>query len=442
VVKIVDIFDFSGSFIQNFRNIAGNNPIVLVGNKMDLLPLGAKAERIQLWLKRVAIELGLRNIRSVLLISAKTGEGVDSLSKKIEQLRGERDVYVVGCTNVGKSTLINRLISINTKGPRKNSMITTSIVPGTTLNLISFPLGGKKALRAGTRAFLYDTPGVINKHQMANLLSVEELRVTLPKRRIKPVTYRLVPGKSIFFGGLGRLDYIDGPGQLYLTLFLSSELKVHPTSVAKAEEMLAKHAGTLLVPPLGKKRVKEMPEFVMKDIRIDAGSSLNERAGFKKAFADIVFSGLGWTSLATPALDKDVHLRSVVPEGVGVFVREPLMPFEIEKRKAIPGGVRKHGKVKPVDMEDRQESKEALDDNDLKSDESEDIAHKHEANKDATTTSISARRKRRQAFLHRNRNPGWRAIVKLRKANKRAKKASGGSGGRTSGQDLSNLGGK
>jgi len=250
--------------------------------------------------------------------------------------------------------------------------------------------------------------------------------------------------------------------------------------------MLAKHAGTLLVPPLGKKRVKEMPEFVMKDIRIDgnnmslrsflptilipsiAGSSLNERAGFKKAFADIVFSGLGWTSLATPALDKDVHLRSVVPEGVGVFVREvrlafphhatwrsegfpnlpslthtkPLMPFEIEKRKAIPGGVRKHGKVKPVDMEDRQESKEALDDNDLKSDESEDIAHKHEANKDATTTSISARRKRRQAFLHRNRNPGWRAIVKLRKANKRAKKASGGSGGRTSGQDLSNLGGK
>jgi len=34
VVKIVDIFDFSGSFIQNFRNIAGNNPIVLVGNKV------------------------------------------------------------------------------------------------------------------------------------------------------------------------------------------------------------------------------------------------------------------------------------------------------------------------------------------------------------------------------------------------------------------------
>jgi hypothetical protein len=35
------------------------------------------------------------------------------------------------------------------------------------------------------------------------------------------VTYRLVPGKALFFGGLGRLDYVDGPGPLYLTLFLS-----------------------------------------------------------------------------------------------------------------------------------------------------------------------------------------------------------------------------
>lgn len=33
VVKIVDIFDFSGSFINNLREIVGNNPVILVGNK-------------------------------------------------------------------------------------------------------------------------------------------------------------------------------------------------------------------------------------------------------------------------------------------------------------------------------------------------------------------------------------------------------------------------
>lgn len=38
------------------------------------------------------------------------------------------------------------------------------------------------------------------------------------------VTYRLVPGKSIYFGGLARLDYVDGPGPLYLSLFFSKYL--------------------------------------------------------------------------------------------------------------------------------------------------------------------------------------------------------------------------
>ncbi len=59
----------------------GNNPVVLVGNKMDLLPDGAKSERVQIWLKRIASDMDLKNVRSVHLISAKTGAGIHSLSR-------------------------------------------------------------------------------------------------------------------------------------------------------------------------------------------------------------------------------------------------------------------------------------------------------------------------------------------------------------------------
>src|SRR5690625_3346427 len=38
VVKIVDIFDFTGSWLSNLPRYVGNNDILLVGNKMDLLP--------------------------------------------------------------------------------------------------------------------------------------------------------------------------------------------------------------------------------------------------------------------------------------------------------------------------------------------------------------------------------------------------------------------
>jgi len=51
------------------------------GAQLDLLPVGAKPERIQIWLKRLATEMGLKNVRSVHLISAKSGEGVHSLSR-------------------------------------------------------------------------------------------------------------------------------------------------------------------------------------------------------------------------------------------------------------------------------------------------------------------------------------------------------------------------
>jgi hypothetical protein len=47
------------------------------------------------------------------------------------------------------------------------------------------------------------------------------------------------------------------------------ELKVHPTSTVKADDVLSKHAGTLLVPPLGAERAKQMPAFISKDIRIE-----------------------------------------------------------------------------------------------------------------------------------------------------------------------------
>ncbi len=33
VIKVVDLFDFDGTFVDNFRKVVGNNPVVLVGNK-------------------------------------------------------------------------------------------------------------------------------------------------------------------------------------------------------------------------------------------------------------------------------------------------------------------------------------------------------------------------------------------------------------------------
>ena len=110
-------------------------------------------------------------------------------------MRNGKDVYVVGCTNVGKSTFINRIIKEVTG---EGDMITTSHFPGTTLDIIKIPLEDGKAL--------IDSPGIINHHQMAHFVDKKDLKVITPKKEIKPKVFQLNEGQTLFFGGLARFD--------------------------------------------------------------------------------------------------------------------------------------------------------------------------------------------------------------------------------------------
>jgi len=145
----------------------------------------------------------------------------------------------MGCSNVGKSTFINRLIDIY-RGP-KDKKVTTSPIPGTTLNLISLPIGEK--------SYLYDTPGIFNVLQISNHLNVAELKKILPKKKVKPRVYRISGGKTLFFGGLARFDYIEGP-LAYFTVFTSNELNHHhKTSLERADDLYERQLGGILIPP-------------------------------------------------------------------------------------------------------------------------------------------------------------------------------------------------
>src|SRR6185437_823901 len=118
-----------------------------------------KKNRLIHWMKKEARELGLMPI-DVLLVSSTKGSHIQEALDKIEELRHGKDVYVVGCTNVGKSTFINKIIK-DVAG--EQDVITTSHFPGTTLDMIEIPLEDGKAL--------IDTPGIINHHQMAHFVN-------------------------------------------------------------------------------------------------------------------------------------------------------------------------------------------------------------------------------------------------------------------------------
>ena len=198
VVKIVDIFDFNGSWISGLHRFVGNKDILLIGNKSDLLPKSINPNRLINWMRAEAVKLGLKPV-DVLLVSSHKGHGMEEALTAIDKIRRGKDVYVVGCTNVGKSTFINRII----KGATGvGEVITTSHFPGTTLDLVEIPLDDGKAI--------YDTPGIINNHQIAHHLDTSDLKAITPKKELKPKVFQLNAEQTLFVGGLARFDFISG----------------------------------------------------------------------------------------------------------------------------------------------------------------------------------------------------------------------------------------
>ncbi|WP_232695437.1 ribosome biogenesis GTPase YqeH [Brevibacillus daliensis] len=297
VVMVVDIFDFHGSWLRGLPRFVGQNPILLVGNKVDLLPRNISQNRVRNWIQHEAKERGLRP-DDVVLVSAAKGEGIDELLARIGQLRKGRDVYIVGVTNVGKSTLINRILHDYGAADME---ITTSPFPGTTLDKIEIPLEDDRSI--------FDTPGIINRDQIGHLVSPEDLRKITPRTRINPTVFQLNDQQTLFLGGLARVDYVSGERQPF-ACYTAKDVYIHRTKLENADEVLAKHHGELLTPPTGA-AAKELPPFTRYTFKIDT-----------KGPTDIVIAGLGWIALQGKVKGVvEVH----APKGVSVGLRKGLI---------------------------------------------------------------------------------------------------------------------
>jgi len=295
IVKIVDIFDFNGSWLPGLHRFTGKNKVLLIGNKVDLLPKSVNKQKVINWMKKEAKDLGLRPA-DVFLVSAQKGQSIKEVLEAIESHREGKDVYVVGCTNVGKSTFINSVLK---EVSGEENVITTSHFPGTTLDIIEIPLADGKAL--------VDTPGIINHHQMAHFVDKRDLKVITPKKEIKSKVFQLNEGQTLFFGGLARFDFTSGDRNSFVCYF-SNELDIHRTKTENADALYEKHAGEMLTPPK-RDEMDHFPKLVKHDFTI------------REAKTDIVFSGLGWITVNEPNIKVSVH----VPQGVHAMIRKSLI---------------------------------------------------------------------------------------------------------------------
>ena len=238
MVFIVDIFAFKSTFNDIMINRLKDKDVILVANKVDLLPKSVKHEKIVEWISKECQKKFFK-VLAIGISSAKKGYYMDELIDTIDMARKERDVYFVGCANVGKSSVINALLKRTTS--ISDDVIATSIIPGTTLNEIRIPYFNDNC------AFV-DTPGLINEKDVLNKLLPTSYRGIIPNTELKPITYQITNENSVFLSGLASLSF-ENEKPVSVTVYASKNLYIHRCKTSRVEELYQNQLGKLLNPP-------------------------------------------------------------------------------------------------------------------------------------------------------------------------------------------------
>ena len=175
--------------LYNLDEINLKSPVILVISKADIIPRSVNKEKL---LSNIKSNL---NIVYKLFISSKNNYNFDLLYENILRFKQSKDVYVIGYTNAGKSTLVNKMIKNYGGG---NGNITVSNLPSTTLDLIYNKVNDDLNQIA--------TPGLLDNGSMILDASKEVLNKITPKKEIRPISYQIKGWQSLLIETFVRLD--------------------------------------------------------------------------------------------------------------------------------------------------------------------------------------------------------------------------------------------
>ena len=200
VLLVVDLFNIGDlSIIRKYLK----NDILLVLTKRDLLPKSVSLDKLYNYDYKI-------DFIDKIIISSNKNYNFDLLLDKINKYKKSNNVYIVGYTNAGKSTMINKLIYNYSD---LKTEITTSPLPSTTLNTIEIKLND---------ITLIDTPGLLDENDIVNYVSGDELKKIIPKKEIKPITYQIKGNQTIVIDKYLQIEASD----IDLTFYISNNLEI------------------------------------------------------------------------------------------------------------------------------------------------------------------------------------------------------------------------
>ncbi len=205
VVLVLDLLNLPENLDMIKENI--HNPILLVLTKRDLLPRSIQDKYLLEYIDKY-------NVKFVdkVLISSTKNINLDELMFSIEKHQVSKNVYVVGFTNAGKSTMINTILKHYSDSSLE---LTTSMLTSTTLDILEVP--------CTENLTLLDTPGLLEEGNIVDYLETKELKKIISKKEIKAMTYQIKVPQTMIVDSIFNLYIKD---QTNLTFYMSNQLKI------------------------------------------------------------------------------------------------------------------------------------------------------------------------------------------------------------------------
>lgn len=221
-VLIIDSFDALVLDNDSLLDYYCSNKLLIVINKIDLLPYSVKDEKMEDIYLRIINKLNNINIVGCLL----TWKNDQSFNKLFFNLLDDiniKELVFVGRVNAGKTTIINKLIGSND--------LTVSMYPGTTSNINTIEYNGYRFI---------DTPGLIDKSSFINNLNKSLIKSIVPSSCIKPKIFQVYNKEAYFIEGLISI-YIKPIKKCSLSLLIKNDLSIHRSKLEKAEDYYRLH---------------------------------------------------------------------------------------------------------------------------------------------------------------------------------------------------------
>lgn len=290
IIWVIDLFAFNGALNPEIAKKVKKLKVVVVGNKLDLLPRG-KEKGITEYINERFEEFGIKP-HAVRLLGNSNKIDMSDLLNQMNKARQGHDVYLIGNALSGKTTLINRMLKFYENKTKRE--IRTVTYGDTSVKVLEIPLSKS--------SFLYELPGFSQNTSVINKVEKDVKNFILPKKQLRVSLRTLLAKDAFIIGSLASFSLLEGKATTF-KFYAAEGVETKRVKAVNVEAAFAENNEKKNVRPVSN-RYSTFLDYDVFDYSMEKDNKLH----------DIAIEGLGWVTFKATGQT----IRVIAPKGASI----------------------------------------------------------------------------------------------------------------------------